>query len=77
MGKNNENFDNGDNIKRVAEQTNMTERNVERTYLHNKYGINKSKHLRVLSLGAICTEEDVSEKELRFGIDVAKKAREL
>ena len=77
MGKNTEDFNNRDNIKRVAEQTDMTTRNVERTYIDNKYGIDKSKHLRVLSLGAICTEEDVSEKELKFGINVAKQAREL
>jgi hypothetical protein len=48
----------------------MTKKNIQMTYLNNGYGKDKSKMLKVLSLGAMCVEKDIeSMEELEVAIE--------
>ena len=70
-------FDNRENIERVHVQTGMTERNVKLTYISNGHNKDKSKMLRVLSLGSMCAEKDISVEELEVSLDYALAMREV
>jgi len=63
--------------KRVAVQTGQQQKNVERTYIKNEYGIDKSKMLEVMGYGSICTEQKVTPKEMLQMIIFLKNSREL
>jgi len=70
-------FDNKENIERVHVQTGMGKRNIELTYIKNGYGKDKSKMLRVLSLGSMCTEKDITVAELEVALEYAIAMREV
>ena len=55
----------------------MGKRNFELTYINNGYGKDKSKMLRVLSLGAMCTEKDITRAELVVALEYAIAMREV
>lgn len=71
------NFHTDENKERVHVQTGMTKRNVELTYINNGHGVDKSKMLRVLSLGSMCTEQDVTSKELEVALKNVIAMREV
>lgn len=77
MEKNQNIFDNKENIERVHVQTGMGKRNIELTYIKNGYGKDKSKMLKVLSLGSMCAEKDITVEELEVALAYAISMREV
>ena len=70
-------FNNKENIDRVHVQTGMGKRNIELTYIKNGYGKDKSKMLKVLSLGSMCAEKDITVEELDIALRYAIEMREM
>ena len=70
-------FSSKENIDRVHVQTGMGKRNIELTYIKNGYGKDKSKMLRVLSLGSMCAEKDITVEELDIALRYAIEMREV
>jgi len=77
MAENIEVFDNKDNIQRVHVQTELGIRNIDLTYINNGYGKDKSKMFRVLSLGSMCAEKDITVAELEIALEYAIAMREV
>lgn len=75
--KNTDKYDDKANIERVHVQTGLSKKNIEMTYINNGYGKDKSKILKVLSLGAICAEKDITLAELIIVVECAIQLREV
>lgn len=66
-----------ENIERVRNETGLGKRNIEITYINNKYGKDKSKMFKVLSLGSMCTEKDITVDELDVALKYVIELREV
>jgi len=77
MVENQDNFDKRENVERVHVQTGLGKRNIELTYINNGYGKDKTKMFRVMSLGSMCTEKDITKAELVVALEYAIAMREV
>ena len=77
QGMNNNNTINKEVLARVSVQTGFTKNNLNRTYITNQNGIDKSKIVRVMVLGSLCTEKGMTDEEMDLVMKFIDNVREF